>query len=321
MLQERKPFELLIDVNDDGLQEQSAQLRDFVRRGLIRNCPGYREAEEVPATSEVSADVAAAMAPTEPPRHIVVFDVDTMLRKKHFLKSAILAPASIAQFMRHAAQQSPTAHMNLLRELEESLVASDRVMVFKSQHLMSLLMLGARDPIKLSLPAIPSSKPSGAPIDLLLVNHLVDRKLFHTVAASIGARQSLSSDILDCCPGETENSAPPQAVANAAIHVHIGSDQGESASLRIVDSYARGKLVIHLQDPDAKLPEFHNDNSNTRVVHNVSGVRVGRVRDILPAARSLLADEAMAELFRRNGDRAVNSFNAAIEQRILAALL
>ena len=319
MLQEGKPFELLLDTDGVGLHDEPTQLRDFVRRCLSKKYSSFRETHEAAPIPSGSGRISDALAPIECEHRLIVFDIKTLLRKRNEIKSAILSPHSVADFLAKAAVQSAETHLDLLAHLQESFHATDPVFLFRADQLLPLLTLGASNPILLALPAIYAQKRCIISLDILFINHLSDHKTLNALLAAVAARQPLTAGTLDCTTEEPSYPAenPPK---NATIHVHLGSSPRENASIRVVDSYAQGKLVVLVHDTYAQMPYNQSANSPMHVEHNVSGLRISRVRDVIPAVRHLLADAAMADLFRRNGDRIVSVFNNTIEERILGAL-
>ena len=319
MLPERKPFELLLDADEAGQSDEPAQLREFVRRCLIRRYPSFCEVPEAGPLQFRSGAIATAVAPIEPEHQIVVFGIGAMLRRKNEFKAAILSPSAVAKFLTQTAEQPPALHMAALREVQESLHATDPVCVFTAAQLIPLVTLGARNLILLAFPAMQFRRVDRGATDLLIINHLSDHRAFEALVAAVAATPPLTAGTIDSYSSESLASAP-DAGTGAKIHVHLGSIAGDELALRVVDSHAHGRLVVLLHDPLG--PPYDNSAANAAmaVEHNVSGLRVSRVRDVVPAVRRLLADVAMADLFRRNGDRVAGSFNAAIEERIISVM-
>ena len=109
-------------------------------------------------------------------------------------------------------------------------------------------------------------------------------------------------------------------IPDAAIHLHIGSGLDDQIAPRIIDSLAQRKLVIHLVDLDSQIAEPGSARAQMTIDHNSSGLRINDPADAAVAVLRLMADQAMADLFRRNGDRTAARFNSAVASAMLDAL-
>lgn len=298
MLREDKLFELALGAG----QAESVALRAFVRQCLVRRYPAFRD-QNAEAGAAESLLAARAVAPVEGPRNLIVFDIPSLIARRELRKAAILPPAAMEPLIRYDARQSAVANLDLLRNVQEALRCAAPVFVFDGQHAFALLTLGAEAPIRLDLPAFPGPAPGAGAHEVLIVNHAPDRRTLRLLMPLLAERRSVA--VLEA-GGDTPD---------ARIHLHIGHPASEGEALRIVDSYAQARPVLHFDESSREQP-----HASMRLEHHISGIRVTRLRDAPAVVANLLSDAAMADLFVRNGLRIAHQFNATIEEILFGGL-
>jgi len=302
--------QLIFDPNPSPASCQAAELCEFLRRSLPG---GMFSLSDVESKDQRGSNLSSSLAaPLVTPHHLIVFDIPSLMRCRDLTKSAILAPQSVRH---HLGGDSPQASMADLAEIQQALHCTENLLLFDPHQMIPLLTLGAHSPVIVPMPANTSGPRADHPLDLLIIDHNADQTLLHEAMRSFrgikNTAQRLAYELL-----EKDKLAAP----DAAIHLHIGSGLDDQTAPRIIDSLAQRKLVIHLVDLDSQIAEPGSARAQMTIDHNSSGLRINDPADAAVAVLRLMADQAMADLFRRNGDRTAARFNSAVASAMLDAL-
>ncbi len=323
-------FDLAVGDGGPAERQQASLLRAFFRQSIARRSAGGPLVQEVNvpphhlalgAAGTREGDVALALAPLQPRENLIVFDAEALIERAGMATYALLSPASLDAVLQ---PRNGTAAARLTRVLAlETALRSCRVVVaFDQRQARLLATLGAREVHVLPLPAMaPAPAAPGPYSGLLLVAHDVPEETATVLAAHV---QVAARDMRITLTTAAERHAVSPAVladaTAASLHIHIGYTRSPSPPLRIIDSFAARKPVIHMAYGTA--PVFTDDVA--RMQMTVEPFRTGflahNAEEVVAVLQQLRSDAAMREIFRRNLDHSVGVFNAAVEQKLWEVL-
>jgi hypothetical protein len=320
-------FKLVVGATAPAERQQASLLRTFFRQSVSRRCAGGPLVQQVNLPATVPEPLpepamALALAPLLPRDNLIVFDAESLIERAGFAAYALLTPASLEAFL-HPKSGSAGQRLARLLALEGGLRACRAVVAFDVAQARALATLGARTVHLLPLPAL--ARPATGPTPrggVLLVAHDVPDEAATSIAALVRAAgpdlritmvagrhwNALSATVLD-------------DAANAELHIHVGLAREPPPSLRIIDSFAARKPVIHVCD---RTPPETGD-AIARLQMSVEPFQSGFIArtpaEMVSAVQHVRGDPAMVDIFSRNMDQTVAVYNADIERRLWEALV
>jgi hypothetical protein len=314
-------FQLTVGAPAAAERQQASLLRAFFRQSISRRCPGGPIVQQLnlstPAKPAAEPGLHLALAPLQPRDNIIVFDADALIERAGQAAYALLTPASLESYLR-PSRGTAAARLTRLLALEGALRACRVVVAFDVRQARALAALGARSVHVLPLPAM--ARPVTGPATqggLLIVAHDVADDAAPALA---GLVRAAAPDLrITLAAGRDWNSVSAAVLddaANAELHVHVGLSREPPPSLRIIDSFAARKPVIHMSE--RRPPETADQIA--RLQMNVepfkSGFFARSAAEVIAAVQHVRSDPAMVDIFRRNMDQAVAAFNADVERRL-----
>ena len=290
------------------------RLRSFLERIVRRHIQDARVnvLSVDSGRDKLTALVESAMAPLIPLEEILTFDVESAIFFKNVQKRCALFLSESLSAILHGSGSNANDDISRVVDLQDALLTSQRVVVFKPSHVFDLQTLGAADVRLTRFPALLSPPCVGKRRDTvaLIVHGSGESLLSETERAISDAYPQLKIISHRGC-----DSSPPAEICRAQIHVHIGFSNANITGCRVIDSLSARSTVVQLL-----VAEHADPADDVRIANLRSGLVVESLRLMPAAIARILSDPAGVAIFQRNGDQAVDAFNLGIEQQLWDAM-
>lgn len=314
--------ELVVSDGSEVERQQASLLRAFFRQSIGRRCSGEPLVKEINlgtgnAEQDFTDKVVRSLAPLWPRETVIVFDVGSLLKTAGVASVAVLPPMSVDQTLQ-LQSADPAESLTRLRTLQYGLRVCRAVVVFDARQARAIATLGAKKVHVFPLPAMAAPQTEQPPPGgLLLIAHDIPTDFASELASTLQSSiRELRITIVMSAERHTVPSLVVHDAVQADVHVHVGYAREPVAPFRVIDSFAARKPVIHVA---LGKPPIVNDEL-ARMQMAVEALRTGflthNVEDVVPLVRQARSDAGMREVFFRNMDRTVTTFNATIERNI-----
>jgi hypothetical protein len=292
----------------------SQHLRNFVERIVRRHIQDARVNVLSVDTGrdKFSELVESAMAPLLPLEEIFTFDVDSAILYKNVQKRCAFFSSESLSAILHGGGSKENYDLSRVVDLQDALLTSQRVIVFKPSHVFDLQTLGGADVRIIRFPALlsPSCLAKRRDTVAFIVHGSGESLLSEAERAISAAYPQLKILSHRGC-----DSSPPVEICRAQIHVHLGFSDVNATGCRAIDSLSARSTVVQL------LVAEHDDPADdVRIANLRTGLVVESPRLMPAAIGRLLSDPAGVVIFQRNADQAVDAFNLGIEQQLWDAM-